>query len=285
MLPFLEELRSGRTLLMDGAMGTELRERFSACGSKRLQPADCCESVNLTEPELVRNIHRSYLEAGAEVLLTNTFQANPHALIRTGFGDRLDEIWQAALRLAGGQGRRHYILADIGPVQDLTPDVAKRLLDLSVSADGVLLETWTSHADLEIFTRARTASRTLLVSWTFHRNANGAIVTIANATPEECARASENCGVDAIGVNCGKSIGIADVCEIAERFHSVTSLPTFARPNAGSPGDPAYSFSADAMGEALPALLEKGVAMVGGCCGTTPDHIRRFGEWIQSLKR
>ncbi len=265
-------LRSGRVLLMDGAMGTELLRRSRSPG------VECGEQYNLDQPEVVSSIHQAYLDAGADVLLTNTFQANPTTLSRRGLDLQLSAIWQAAIRLARLDPRPHYVLADIGPIEKLTPDVAAALLDECVDVDGVLLETWSSFADLERF--ADRPAISLFVSFTFHRPSD--LMTIEGRSPEECAHTARQLGAVAVGTNCGKEIGMDDMQEIVKRYHDACDLPVFVRANAGTPakGDMKYPRTPTALAAGLLPLLEEGIAMIGGCCGTTPEHIRRIREVI-----
>lgn len=266
------ELRSGRVLLMDGAMGTELLRRAPSSS------AAYSEAHNLKNTELVRSIHRSYLDAGADVLLTNTFQANPVALAKHGDEFHHHGIWQAAIHLTRVEHPRpRYVLADIGPIEDLTVGIAANVLAECVDVDGVLLETWSSLDDLKRFVDRRSAaSLPLLVSFTFHRAKD--LVTIQGVPPEHCAREAQRYGAAAIGANCGKDIGMDDMLEIVKRYRDMCDLPIFVRPNAGTPSKKGlrYPRTPATMAAALPALLEEGIAMIGGCCGVGPDYIRQF---------
>ena len=122
-----------------------------------------------------------------------------------------------------------------------------------------------------------------LFAFTFHRDA-GDLTTFEGVDPEDCARSAEDEGAMAIGANCGKDITMSDMLELVQRYRAVSDLPIFVRPNAGTPtrSDSAWTFphSPSAMAEALPALLAAGVAMIGGCCGTTLAHIQAFREVI-----
>lgn len=276
-------LRSGTVLVMDGAIGTLLR-------SAPASPEEYGEAFNLLNPDRVRSIHGSYLDAGADVLLTNTFQANPAALARHGDEGHHQRIWQTAIALAHvDHPRPRYVLADIGPFDDLTADVATQILAECVNVDGVLLETWTSLHHLKQFVdRPRPPNQPLFVSFTFHRVKD--FVTIHGMLPETCATEAQRYGVAAIGANCGKEIGMDDMLEIVKRYRDVCDLPIFVRPNAGTPTKKGlrYPRTPATMAAALPALLEAGIAMIGGCCGTTPEHIREFravvDEWNQAKR-
>ena len=135
---FVTALRSGKVLLMDGAMGTEILRLLRT-------PVVEFEQINLNQRELILAIHRSYLDAGADVLLTNTFQTNPVVLWRRGLGKIHHEIWQAAIDLVHlDHPRPHYTLADVGPIENLTPKIVATILEECVGVDGILLETWSS---------------------------------------------------------------------------------------------------------------------------------------------
>jgi 5-methyltetrahydrofolate--homocysteine methyltransferase len=282
MSRFIDALRSGKVLVMDGAMGTELH---------RLRPERTlagCELANLSDPELVLGVHRAYLEAGAEVLLTNTFQANPAALARQSAASQQHAIWDAACRLARSAGvGGHFVFADIGPIPDLSAAVIRSLFDECRNLDGILLETWSSLDDFKQIAAAKDQTMPpLLVSFTFWRNAAGALLTFAGASPEECARAALEGGAVALGANCGRDIDMPDMIELVQRYRSICDLPIFVRPNAGTPArtssSPSYPRTPAEMAQSLPALLGAGSAMVGGCCGTTPEHIKAFRKLVVS---
>jgi 5-methyltetrahydrofolate--homocysteine methyltransferase len=279
MSDFVTTLRSGRVLLMDGAMGTELL-RYTR--SSRLE---CSADYNLAKRQLVRAIHQSYLDAGADVLLTNTFQANPAVLARRGWESSLHDVWQAAIGLPHlDHPRPRYVLADVGPVENLTLKTAAEILAECIDVDGVLLETWSSLGALRRFVD-RPISLPLLVSFTFHRAKD--FLTFDGVRPERCAREAQRLGAVAIGANCGKEIGMEDLREIVRRYRQACDLPIFIRPNAGTPTKNGWRYprTPTTMAAALPALLDEGVTMLGGCCGTTPAHIRAFREVIDGYRR
>jgi 5-methyltetrahydrofolate--homocysteine methyltransferase len=286
---FRQALSSGRVLLMDGAMGTELQRAG-------LQEGECCEAWNLTHPEQVRAIHQAYIDAGAGCLVTNTFQANPEALARCGLADQLAAIQRSAVALTRSAGRAgSFVIGDVGPV--VTPPSQEEFRDPAplvravrglADADALLLETCSSPR-VRYAVRWANADGTglaILLSLTYRKTARGDLRTITGHRPEWFARRARGYGVAALGVNCGRDIGMDEIIYIIRRYRRHTDLPLFARPNAGTPermgGRWVYPRSPADMAARLPELLEAGVAMVGGCCGTTPAHIAAFRPIVEA---
>ncbi len=298
----LEALRSGRVLLMDGAMGTELQrlgladpvpERAIDDRDYHIQLPERSEAWNLRNPERVCSVHRAYLEAGAEVLLTNIFQANPNACHQAGLPIR--EVWEAALRHARFfGGPPPFVLADVGPVVEPSEPMRIRRggneeavqLDLCRRADGLLLETFNARNPISctvaIIDETKGPERPLLLSFAF----KGDSLT-RRTEAVDCAHVAKMLGASALGANCGAEMDIDDLLEIVQVYRRHTELPLFVRPNAGTPVRTAsgweYPRSPEYMTDKLWPLLEAGVTMVGGCCGTTPAHIAAFrrvvDEW------
>lgn len=276
---FREALHSGRVLLMDGAMGTELQRRGLPDGT----PPDLW---NLTHPDAVAGVHRAYVAAGAEVLVTNTFQANGPALARHGLQDRLGAIWQAAIGLAR-QANPAFVLASIGPVDGLTIDECRVLLDCARAADAVLFETWSPVEQLRLLAHASRVQPPvpLIVSFAFSRpDRAGLPCTVNRMRAGDCARLADELGAAAVGMNCGQEIDLADCRAIAAGYRTATALPILARPNAGTPRRTAtgweYPHTAGEMARKLRPILEAGVTLIGGCCGTTPAHIAAFRDEV-----
>jgi 5-methyltetrahydrofolate--homocysteine methyltransferase len=288
MSSFVDVLRSGRVLLMDGAMGTELQRAG-------LSPTECGEIWNLTHPEQVQAIHRAYANAGAEVLLTNTFQASRSHLEAVGQAERFPQIWSAATELARNiKNENGWALGDLGPFELKSPiRDGRELATLCANLDGFLIETLSALHGAPNFLHfaLEEADKPIpcLVSFTFLRTAAGNIQTIKGESPERCAALAYHFGASALGVNCGRDMGMTEVIEVVRRYRSQLGdqLPLFARPNAGTParvGDQwIYPHSPEMMAERLPELLDAGANMIGGCCGTTPLHIAAFkrvvDEW------
>lgn len=291
MSGFFEALYSGRVLLMDGAMGTELQRAGLAEGGS-------CEAWNVTHPDDVRRIHQSYVDAGAEVILTNTFQANRAMLVKHQLQMPLEEIQEAALGLAReAAGAQRFVVVSVGPMQGSGEQPDMQVLESSIpdlaNADALLLETWSDPLALSLVQQARIVSWCqdvpILLSITFEKSEKGEIQSHSRHPPEWFAMLARQFGVDALGVNCGREIGMDEVIEIVRRYRKLTDLPLFARPNAGSPtrvGDRwVYPITPRKLAERLPELLVAGVSMVGGCCGTTPEHIAALRPVIDDWNR
>jgi 5-methyltetrahydrofolate--homocysteine methyltransferase len=283
MPDFLTTLGSGRVLLMDGAMGTELQRAG-------IREGECLELWNIEQAAKVRGVHQAYVDAGADCVLTNTFQANPRALAKHGLTGRWAEINHAATEIARSVcGPQHFVLADLGPgisaeLRLNRRQAYKEFIQSFGSADGVLLETASNRDDLisMLFVRHEADRVPFLFSLAYGRNACGYLCTCVgqypeNKPPEFYAERARDWHLDALGVNCGREIGPDEVVEIVRRYRRVTDLPLFVRPNAGTPrrGENGwvYPLTPRQLAERMPELLDAGVTMVGGCCGTTAEHI------------
>ena len=183
-------------------------------------------------------------------------------------------------------GPDRFVLADIGPIADAwNKQHVVQVVQSLHGADAILLETYSDLHALWAVQYACLPAREavdvpVLLSLTYRRTAEGFLTTHGGQPPEVYGRLARQYGVAALGVNCGREIGMDDIIQIVRRYRQVTDLPLFARPNAGTPvrvADPwSYPQSPDEMAARLPQLLEAGVALVGGCCGTTPAHIAAF---------
>jgi methionine synthase I (cobalamin-dependent) len=246
-------LRSGRRLIMDGAMGTELLRRGYYGPSWR---------ANLETPALVRTIHDEYRSAGACVLLTNTFLA----------AEAPSEGLRAGLRLAREAAAGAWIVASLGPAP--RPAAIVAAASVLADADAILLETWSDRSVFEL-ARALDPAPPLLVSFTFRRAAGGVPVAFDGTTAAELARLAQSAGVAALGVNCGRDQSPEDSATVMREYRTASELPLFARPNAGSPieidGSWQYPLTAEEWARRTARITE--ATMLGGCCGTTPDHI------------
>ncbi|RMH38046.1 MAG: bifunctional homocysteine S-methyltransferase/methylenetetrahydrofolate reductase, partial [Deltaproteobacteria bacterium] len=282
MRDFLDTLRDA-PLLFDGAMGTLLYDR----GVMHTRSYD---ELNLSQPELVAQIHREYLDAGADILETNTFGANRLALAKHGFSDRAAEINAAGARIAREVAGSHaYVAGAIGPTGvkfAVAPDHQRRLaLDAlreqiealaAAEVDLLLLETFTSILELEAavaLARAHGGGRPVGAQLVFgpDRRADGGL------SPAEVAERLVAAGADFVGANCGA--GPPELYDVAVAMVDC-GKPVSVQPNAGLPsvieGRTIYVANPEHFGVFARRLLKSGVKLVGGCCGTTPEHTRRM---------
>jgi 5-methyltetrahydrofolate--homocysteine methyltransferase len=282
-------MRSGETLIADGATGTLLIGRHEA-------DPHCPEAMNLTHPERVEAVARAYRDAGAEVLQTNTFGASPIPLEAAGLAPRTAEVNAAAATaarraLAGGG----YLLGSCGPARRPRPGrpvptdaevVASfetqiaALLEARV--DGLAFETMTDlkEAILAVSSARRLSqSIPIFVMMVFRMERQGPR-TLAGDAPRACANELAAAGADVIGMNCGT--GTAVLPAVARELRNATDRPIALRPSAGIPalreGSWIYPESPRDFADALAASARDGAALVGGCCGTTPGHIRALAE-------
>lgn len=287
--PFLDVLDE-RVLVCDGAMGTMLY-------SKGIFLNRCFDELNLTTPELVADVHQSYVRAGADVIETNTFGANRVKLANFGLIERLRDMNVQGARIARQAAREEaYVAGAIGPLglrvepwgkigldeaETLFREQAEALLEGGV--DLFVLETFRDTNELIAALKAvRSVSRLPVVAQvTIEEDGD----SLDGVPPEEFAPALEAAGADVIGVNC--SVGPAGMLETVERMASVTDARLSAQPNAGRPRDVEgrniYLCSPEYMASYARRFVQQGVKLVGGCCGTTPEHIHHIRAAVRSL--
>ncbi|HTT68188.1 MAG TPA: bifunctional homocysteine S-methyltransferase/methylenetetrahydrofolate reductase [Gemmatimonadales bacterium] len=280
----------GRVHLFDGAMGTMLYARGVFINV-------CYDELSLKAADLVREIHHAYVKAGAEILETNTFGANPIKLGHYGLAEDTRAINRRAAELAReAAGARALVTGAIGPLGvrlepfgetsrvdafELFKRQAEGLLEGGVH--GFVLETFSDLDEIHEALRAVRAVCDLPVVAQMTIQEDGA--TAYGSDPETLARALDEFGADVIGLNC--SVGPQGVLEAIERMARVTSRPLSAQPNAGLPrqvGDrKMYMASPEYTGEYAKRLVEAGARFVGGCCGTTPEHVKTMAAYVQSV--
>ncbi|HWQ00009.1 MAG TPA: homocysteine S-methyltransferase family protein, partial [Vicinamibacterales bacterium] len=287
--PFLETL-DRRVLVCDGAMGTMLY-------SKGVFLNRCFDELNLTQPDLVLEVHQAYVRAGAEVLETNTFGANRVKLSTFGLADRLRAINVQGARIARHAARDDlYVAGAIGPLgiriepwgktgvdeaEAFFREQAEALLEGGV--DLFILETFRDLSEIRAAIRAvRAVCRLPIVAqMTTEEDGN----SLDGTPPEEFAPALEAEGADVVGVNC--SVGPAAMLETIERIARVTRARLSAQPNAGRPRDiegrNIYLCSPEYMASYARRFIAAGVKLVGGCCGTTPEHIRQIRQAVRAM--
>jgi homocysteine S-methyltransferase len=292
--PFRERLQKG-VILCDGAMGTLLF-------SRGVPYEHCFDEVNLSNPKLVQQIHQDYIQAGAEIIETNTFGANPVKLTAHGLEDKVRDINFRGAKIAREAreivGKPVFVAGSIGPLGKPLEPIGKISKSESLNffrqqAEGLLeggvdLFIIETMVNLEEMLQALAAVKQIcqlpvVAQVTFTEDGK----TLMGNSPEEVAEVLESLGVDVIGANC--SVGPLGIFEVVQRIISKTKLRVSAQPNAGLPrlvdGRFIYLSTPEYFAEYAEKFASLGISLIGGCCGTTPEHIRAMNTALQNFKR
>src|SRR4026209_598575 len=289
MQPFQELLSTDRILVVDGAMGTMLY-------AKGVYINRCYDELNLSSPDLVREIHTEYIRAGADIIETNTFGATAHKLQQYGFEGNLHEINALAARIAReAAGDRVYVAGAIGPLglriepsgptsfdeaRDLFKAQAIALIEGGV--DLFCLETVPGVAEIRQAVAAvrEICDLPIIAQMTIMTDGN----TMFGTTPELFTERLDQWGADVIGLNCG--VGPAIILSALEKMREVTKKKLSAQPNAGLPRDVQgrqfYMCSPEYMSKFAKRFIQAGAKFIGGCCGTTPAHIKLISDSVRA---
>ena len=283
-------LDDGKVHVLDGAMGTMLY-------SKGFYLNVCYDELNLKHPKLVQEVHEAYVRAGAEILETNTFGANPVKLGSYGLAEDTEKINQAAAELARRAAAGHASVAGaIGPLgvriepfgatsrEEAFAHFQRQARGLVAGGvDGFILETFSDVDEIHEALRAVRSVSDLPVIAQMTIGDDG--LTHYGTGPETFAKQLAAWGADAVGVNC--SVGPAGVLEAVEKLVKATDRPISAVPNAGLPKDigdrKIYLASPEYMASYARRMIEAGARFVGGCCGTTPEHIKKIRDYVASV--
>jgi 5-methyltetrahydrofolate--homocysteine methyltransferase len=282
-----ERVREG-FLICDGAMGTTL----SAAGH---EPGRSLELLNVEQPDLVRAAHRAYVDAGAEIIETNTFQGSRPVLERHGLGDRTRELNAAGALLARqAAGDSVFVAGSIGPTGkilepygDYPEEAVRAALAEQAEAlaeggvDFLIIETFTALEEIRAaILGAAATGLPIAASMSFDPSGR----TAFGVTPEAAARELQAAGALVVGANCG-TISSMEMVDIIAKFRSATEGPLIAQPNAGRPqrtsSGTLYPETPEMMAEAAERFRELGVAIIGGCCGSTAAHIAAIAERLR----
>ncbi len=279
-----ERIKQG-IFLLDGAMGTQLIARGVEAGR-------CNDYLNIDSPDTIFEIHQSYLQAGSDAVLTNTFGANKFALARHGFSDKVKEINTAAAKIARPSGGFLEPLGNLKPeeLKDAFAEQAKALLAGGV--DGFIIETMTALDEITIVIEAAKSvcgGLPVFASMAFDKVADG-FRTMMGVDVESAVAKMVSLGVDAVGFNCGTLL-LDEYVELAGKFVSTVKASSanvliYAEPNAGKPqlldGRAVYKVTPEDFATAIEKIHSAGVNIIGGCCGTGPEHI---GAVVNRLKK
>ncbi|UCE61179.1 MAG: homocysteine S-methyltransferase family protein [Phycisphaerales bacterium] len=293
MKQLLERVKQGDVLVGDGAMGTLLFQ-------KGLEAGACPESINLTRPEVLEEIAERYLGAGAEILETNTFGGSPIKLSMSGLAEQAEEINRSAVRAVRKiAGNRAYVSGSCGPTGkllkpygDADPEDLRESFRVQIGTlveagvDVICIETMTDLAEAKLaLAGAREVSATIpiMATMTFDATPRG-FFTIMGVSVQAAASGLREAGADIIGSNCGN--GIENMIAIAKGFRSCCDAPLIIQSNAGLPktvgGTLEYDEMPEFMADKSRELIDIGVSVIGGCCGTTPEHTRAIRELVDN---
>lgn len=284
MKKLFEELLTAAPIMTDGAWGTELQARG-------LHAGDCPDEWNLSHPERVEQVARSYVEAGSQIILTNTFGANRIMLARHSLAEKVQDINRAGVetsrRAAVGCAR---VFASMGPcgkllfaeevsaeeVSQAFEEQARALAD--AGADAIVIETMSDPAEAKLAVLAAAATGLPVVACMTFDSGREHDRTMMGTTPEEAARVLSDAGADVVGANCGQ--GAEGYIAICKRLRAATDLPLWMKPNAGLPeivdGRLHYSETPQSFASQAMELVAAGASFIGGCCGTSPEFIRKL---------
>jgi 5-methyltetrahydrofolate--homocysteine methyltransferase len=290
------DLVARRTVLLDGALGTELMRRGLGRGA-------CPELLNVEDPEMVRQVHAEYFAAGSDAVSTNSFGGTPLKLAAYGLSDRASELNRAAARIAvevrpagkfvgGSIGPTGKFLEPQGPhtEAEFKEQFALQARGLADGgADFLIIETiFDLREGLAAIRGARQAAHLpVFITLTFNRTRRGFFTLMGDSVPK-CVQAFEAEDVPAFGANCTLASG--DMADLAAEFRQLTRRPLIIQANAGKPeiGDGrtvGYSQSVEEYVRDIPRIVRNGANIVGGCCGTNPDYIRAMASALGTAPR
>jgi 5-methyltetrahydrofolate--homocysteine methyltransferase len=289
----LEKIAEGRVLISDGAWGTFLHQ-------KGLKVDECPESWNLERPDDVLEIAASYVEAGADIVLTNSFGGSPAKLKGYGLSDQTYELNLAAAKISKEAATdRALVLGSVGPTgkmvfmgeiseDDLLEGFKEQVKGLAEGgADGIVIETMSDleEARVAILAAKSISELDVACTFTFSKTQTGEYRTMMGTGVEEFLEMAKEAGADVIGANCGN--GTAGMIEIVKEIRALDSdIPVLVHANAGLPvyedGKTIFPETPSEMATQMEDLVRAGANIVGGCCGTTPDHIRYISRIIHT---
>ncbi len=291
----IDILNKKRLLVSDGAWGTLLQQKGLGVG-------ECPELWNITHENHVYEIAESYANAGADLIKTNSFGANRYKLELFGCGDKVKEINIAAASISKkAAGKNKYVIASVGPTgkilmmgdvteADLYNAYKEQVTALAEGgADAILIETMSDTAEAVAAIRAVKENTSLeaIATMTFEYTLNNEFRTMMGVSPEEMLGAFSTAGADIVGANCGK--GIEEMIKLVKEFRNINSeIPLIVHPNAGLPvyvdGKTTFPGTPEEMAMHIEEMIRVGANIIGGCCGTSPAHIKKIADIVKKFQ-
>ena len=290
----IQEIAKGKVLVSDGAWGTFLQK-------KGLTPGECPEVWNITRPDDVLDIAQSYIDAGADMIETNSFGGNLYKLKNYGLEHLVFKLNKAAAEISRkAAGTDHLVLGSVGPtgklllMEEVTEDELYNAFKEQSEAleaggaDAIVIETMTDLEEALIAVKAAKENTAceVICTMTFDKILSGEFRTMMGISPTEMTEVLVEAGASVIGANCGN--GIADMIGIVKEIRQVnSSISILIHANAGLPhycdGETTFPESPTDMASRVKEIIAAGATIIGGCCGTTPDHIFEVRQVVRSI--
>jgi 5-methyltetrahydrofolate--homocysteine methyltransferase len=286
----IDQIKKGKVLVSDGAWGTFLQQ-------KGLKLGECPEEWNITHPDEVFDIAKSYIDAGADMIETNSFGGTIFKVEKYGLGDKVFELNKAAAAISRKAAGDKFVIGSVGPTgkilimgdvteEELYDAFKEQVKGLEAGGvDAIMIETMTDLDEARLAIRAAKENTNCEVfcTMTFDKTVQGEFRTMMGVSPTEMVNTLIDAGAELIGANCGN--GIADMIGIVEEIRKANSeIPVLVHANAGMPhyhdGQTVFPETPDEMANLVPKIIAVGANVIGGCCGTTPGHIYRVREAV-----